>query len=163
MSGLRVLVTGAAGFLGSALAAELLARGNRVVGLDVSWDLGRLPEHPHMERHTGDVRDEALLRRLMAGCDRALHMAAVAGVHDYMSRPFEVLDVNILGTRAALLAAHAARVPILIASSSEAYGKNPLPLHPGASSWLGPTTHARWCYATSKVAGEHFAWALVKQ
>ena len=163
MTAQRVLVTGAGGFLGSALAAALLARGHQVVALDVGWALGRLPDHPALERHTGDVRDEALMRRLVTGCHRVLHMAAVAGVHDYMSRPFEVLDVNVLGTRAVLLAAREVGAPVLFASSSEAYGKNPLPLGPQASSWLGPTTNARWCYAASKITGEHFAWALVKQ
>jgi nucleoside-diphosphate-sugar epimerase/dTDP-4-amino-4,6-dideoxygalactose transaminase len=158
----RVLVTGAGGFLGSALSAALLERGHRVLGVDTSWAHGRLADHAGLDKVVGDVRDAGLMAELASSVDRILHMGAVAGVHDYQTRPFEVLDVNIVGTRNVLLAAKNANKPVVFASSSEAYGKNPLLLREDAATWLGPTTQSRWCYGTSKVAGEHFAWSMIR-
>jgi nucleoside-diphosphate-sugar epimerase/dTDP-4-amino-4,6-dideoxygalactose transaminase len=156
-----ILITGGAGFLGSAAAAALLARGDRVITLD-AVPSDRLPDHPGLERVTGDVRDAACVAACVARADRVLHLAAVAGVHTYLERTLDVLDVNILGTREVLLACHRAAKPVVMASTSEAYGKNPLELREDGDSWLGPPTNARWSYATSKLAGEHYAWALAR-
>lgn len=157
---LDVLVTGGAGFVGSALVESLLARGHRVVTLDIAPS-DRLPvDHPSLRVVTGDVRDEALVRELVAGAGLVLHLAAVVGVHDYITRPDEVLDVNIFGTRNVLHACLAASRPVLLVSTSEAYGKNGEVLHEGADTVLGPTSNRRWSYAVSKLAGEHLAMGL---
>ncbi len=158
-----VLVTGAAGFLGSAVTHELVARGYRVLALDRDFSDARLEDRPEIERVCGDVRDADLIDELVSRSCRVLHFAAIAGVHDYLERPMEVLDINLLGTRGVLKSAHAHQVPILIASTSEVFGKNPTLLDEGGDTWLGPTTNARWCYAASKIASEHYAWALAKQ
>jgi UDP-glucose 4-epimerase len=162
VTGSTILITGGAGFLGSAAAGALLARGDRVITLD-AVPSDRLPDHPHLERVVGDVRDAGVVADCVAAADRVLHLAAVAGVHTYLERTLEVLDVNILGTREVLLACHRAGKPVVMASTSEAYGKNPLELREDGDSWLGPPTNARWSYATSKLAGEHYAWALARQ
>ncbi|MCB9663511.1 MAG: DegT/DnrJ/EryC1/StrS family aminotransferase [Alphaproteobacteria bacterium] len=159
-----VLVTGGAGFVGSHVTAELVARGHAVVVLDSHLDQGRLdPTLPGVERVQGSVLDAPLLAALAARCDRIVHLGAIAGVHHYLERPVDVLDVNLLGTRTVLLTAHARGIPVLIASTSEAYGKNPATLREDGDTWLGPTTNARWCYAVSKLAGEHYAWGLAAQ
>jgi nucleoside-diphosphate-sugar epimerase/dTDP-4-amino-4,6-dideoxygalactose transaminase len=157
-----VLVTGAAGFLGSAIARALVDAGHRVLAFDRDHAQGRLPDHPAITRITGDVRNAEQVDALVAESSRVLHFAAVAGVHTYLQQTLEVLDVNLLGTRNVLLAAHRHDVPTVIASSSEAYGKNPTTLHEDSDTHLGATTHARWSYATTKVAGEHYAWALAR-
>lgn len=158
-----VLITGAAGFLGSAVATALLQRGHTVLALDTDHGQGRLDDHPHLTKVEADVRDATLIDRWVARCDRVIHFAAIAGVHTYIERTLDVLDTNILGTRNVLLAAARHGRPTLFASSSEAYGNHPFPLHEDAGTRMGPPTQARWCYATSKLAGEHYAWALARQ
>lgn len=161
-----VLVTGAGGFIGSAVVARLRAAGHAVIAFDQSFPEGKLDVSPApgpLEVVTGDVRDLASLHPWLRRATRVIHLAAIAGVHAYQERPWDVLDVNVQGTRNVAWAASEIGVPVLFASSSEAYGKNPLPLREDTDSWLGPTTESRWCYAVSKLAGEHLAWALVRQ
>jgi dTDP-4-amino-4,6-dideoxygalactose transaminase/nucleoside-diphosphate-sugar epimerase len=155
-----VLVTGGAGFVGSALVESLLKRGHSVISLDVGA-ADRLPEgHRGLRVVTGDVRDTALVRGLVAEAGLVLHLAAVVGVHDYITRPDEVLDVNIFGTRNVLRACLEFDRPVLLVSTSEAYGKNSEVLHEGADTVLGPTSNRRWSYAVSKLASEHIAMGL---
>lgn len=154
-----VLVTGAAGFVGSALTGWLLAKGHAVVALDLDFGADRLPQDPRLERVVGDVRDAALVDALVARCARVAHLGAIAGVHHYLARTFDVLDVNILGTRTVLEAAARHGRPTLLASTSETYGKSGATLEEHGDSVLGPSTNARWCYAVSKLAAEHYAWA----
>lgn len=158
----RVLVTGAAGFLGSHVTARLLERGATVLALDVAHDQGRLPDHPHLQRITGSVTDPATVDAATSSVDRIVHLAAIADVRAYSDRTLDVLETNLFGTRLVLRAAARARVPVLLASSSEAYGKHGDPLAEDGDTLLGPTTTARWSYAVSKIAGEHYAWALAR-
>ena len=161
---LPVLITGAAGFVGAACARTLRARGRRVLALDVDLAQGRLPtDDPGIERIEGDIRDAALIDGLVARAERVLHLAAIAGVHHYIERTRDVLDVNILGTRNVLMSAFARGRPVVAASTSEIYGKNTTVLHEHADTLLGPAVNARWSYATSKLAGEHYAWALARE
>lgn len=159
-----VLVTGGAGFLGSQVTAALVAAGRRVIALDAHHDQGKLDAGLRgVERVSGDVRDDALVDALVARSERVVHLAGIAGVHDYLQRAAEVLDVNLMGSRAVLQAAHRHGRPVLFASTSEAYGKNPEDLREDGDTVLGPTSNARWVYAVSKLAAEHLAWALTRE
>ena len=110
---------------------------------------------------TGDVRDEALLALAVSDATAVVHLAAVVGVDAYLSQPDEVLDVNILGTRAVLRACEARGVPVIFASSSEVYGRGGASLREDADCVYGPASMQRWCYATSKRAAEHYVFAAV--
>lgn len=160
---LPVLVTGGAGFLGSQVTAALVAAGRSVIALDVQHGQGKLDASlPGVEVVEGDVRDEALVDRLVARSERVIHLAGIAGVHDYLQRAAEVLDVNLMGSRAVLYAAHRHGRPVLFASTSEAYGKSSDDLREDGDTVLGPTANARWVYSVSKLAAEHLAWALTR-
>lgn len=153
------LITGGAGFVGSALAQALLDRGESVRTFDTMAQ-ERLEEHPSLDHIIGDVTDRDAVRAAVAGCSLVLHLAAIADVRVYMKRPEAVLDNNILGTRNVLGTCADAGAPVIFASSSEAYGRNEDDLSPGSSTVLGPTRERRWCYSVSKLAGEHYAWAM---
>ncbi len=111
----------------------------------------------------GDVRDEALLARLVSDVSAVVHLAAVVGVDAYLSQPDEVLDVNILGTRAVLRACEARGVQVVVASTSEVYGRGGASLHEDTDCVYGPASLQRWCYATSKRAAEHYTFAAAER
>ncbi|MFO0650085.1 MAG: aminotransferase class I/II-fold pyridoxal phosphate-dependent enzyme [Polyangiales bacterium] len=152
----KILIVGSSGLVGSALATAFRNDGIFVRGFDKSTPLsdGGLDDFV-----AGDVRDEALLTRLTADATAVVHLAAIVGVDAYLSQPDEVLDVNILGTRAVLLACEAHRVPVIVASTSEVYGRGGASLREDADSVYGPASLQRWCYATSKRAAEHYVYA----
>lgn len=159
-----VLVTGGSGFIGVEVAQYLLRQGHRVVCLDRLFDdvrLGRIDGQ--VERVEGDVRDAALVDSLVARSDRVIHLAAVVGVDEYLRRPLEVLDVNILGTRNVLLACTRHGRPVVFASTSEVYGKNAGTLDESKDRVYGPAHNNRWSYAISKSACEQYAYALANQ
>jgi len=156
-AGPRVVVTGGAGFIGDALVRSLAARGVSVVSFDVRAAKGA---RAGVEDVVGDVRDAASVESVVRGAGLVFHLAAVVGVHEYLRRPDEVLDINVLGTRNVLKACAAAGVPVVFASTSEVFGRNDLPLSENSDSLLGPSSNARWSYAVSKLAGEHYARAL---
>jgi UDP-glucuronate 4-epimerase len=171
----RVLVTGAAGFIGSTLTDRLLAEGRRVVGLD-SFD----PFYPESHKQANlaaalrsdrfalvraDLRDASALRRVFAGerFDVVVHLAALAGVRPSLERPTEYADVNVRGTAALLEAAVRAGGPrIVFASSSSVYGE----LSDGPFRESDPVERPVSLYAATKRAGElvahtfHHAWGL---
>lgn len=157
-----ILVTGAAGFVGSALSRRLEAKGYGVIGLDRDFSLGRLDASAGVELVEGDIRDRALLAELTARCSRVVHLAAIADVRRYSEAPLEILDVTMMGSRNVFEAAHAAGVPVVFASSSEALGKNNSGMHEASDSVFGPSTQSRWSYGVAKLASEHWAWALAR-
>ncbi len=158
--GERVLVTGGAGFIGAALTRRLLAEGCRVVVADVGGFERLADVGGEVERVTADVGDAAAMDALVAQVDRVAHLAAVVGVAEYVTRPDEVLETNVLGTRNVLRACARRGRPVLVASTSEVYGKSGVLLEEAGSSVLGPATTPRWSYAVSKAAGEAWAAAL---
>jgi nucleoside-diphosphate-sugar epimerase/dTDP-4-amino-4,6-dideoxygalactose transaminase len=145
-----VLVTGGAGFIGRSVAERLRAT-HAVDATDLVAS-----EHTRLL----DVRDAAAVDASVQEADAVIHFAAVVGVQRYLADPLVVLDTNLLGSRNVLAACARHGVPVLFSSTSEVYGSNALPLREDSSSVLGPTHHARWSYAVSKLAAEHYAHAL---
>lgn len=166
MSAARVVVTGGSGFLGSHLVERLVRDGDDVTVFDLTAPPPDLScgagDH---RRVTGDVRDaEALAKAVVAGVDTVYHLSAVVGVDRYLSSPLDVLDVNVLGTRNVLLLAARAGAKVVLASTSEVYGKNPAtPWHEDADRVLGSTATDRWSYSSSKAVAEHLAFAFARE
>ena len=156
----RVLITGGAGFIGAALAAELARRGHSVTCLDVGPGERLAACAPDAGFVAGDVRDPGVVDRCVETTDLVYHLAAVVGVDEYMRRPREVLDVNLLGTRNVGEACLRHGCPMVFASTSEVYGKNRMLLHEGAQKVYGSLANVRWTYALSKAAGEEYVHAL---
>jgi len=162
---MRALVTGGAGFIGSHLAEALLQAGHEVVVLD-DLSTGRLvnlaavKDHPRLEVIEGSVTDETLVRKLMAGADVVYHLAAAVGVRLILDRPVGTIETNIVGTESVLRAAREERPRVILASTSEVYGKNDrVPLSEDDDRVLGPTTKSRWSYACSKAIDEFLGLA----
>jgi len=160
---LTVVITGGSGFLGSHLADGFLARGDAVIALDTGSQkkVRHLLKHPRFTLVADSVMNPEILDALAARADLIYHLAGVVGVEHYVGDPYNVLNVNINGTQNVLRAALKHRRRLVFASTSEVYGRNPMvPWHEDADRVLGPSTVDRWCYATSKAAGEHFCLAF---
>ncbi|QKW32425.1 NAD-dependent epimerase/dehydratase family protein (plasmid) [Nocardiopsis flavescens] len=161
----RVVVTGAGGFIGSHLVDRLLEQGEDVVAFDVRPPEADTPAGRGEVRWvSGDVRDPNALSKVFAvGADVVYHLAAVVGVDRYLSRPLEVVETGVIGTRNVLAAAAEAEVArVVLASTSEVYGRNPrVPWREDDDRVLGPTMADRWTYSSAKALAEHtaFAWS----
>jgi nucleoside-diphosphate-sugar epimerase len=159
---MNVLITGGAGFLGSHLSDAFLRRGDDVTILDVTGDV-RVRHHldnPRFRYVRDSVLNAEILDGLVARSDLVYHLAAVVGVEHYVGDPYQVLNVNINGTQAVLKAAYKQNRKVILASTSEVYGRNPrVPFCEDDDRVLGSTRRDRWCYATSKAAAEHFCFA----
>ncbi|UQX03434.1 NAD-dependent epimerase/dehydratase family protein [Streptomyces sp. RerS4] len=158
MSKTRSVVTGGSGFVGGHLVKRLLARGDEVT----VFDTGFPAEEDGSRRIMGDVRDrDRLAEAIPAGTDVVYHLAAVVGVDQYLARPLDVIDINVTGTRNVLECAARAGAKVVLASTSEVFGKNPqVPWAEDADRVLGPTSAARWTYSTSKALAEHMTLAF---
>ena len=154
------LVTGGAGFIGSHLTEALLARGDSVVVLDVlsTGRLGNLDavrDHPSFRFVHGSVLDELIVDELVRECEVVVHLAAAVGVKLIVDQPLRSFLTNIRGTENVVAAAHRYRRKVLLASSSEIYGKNGTSaLSEDADRVLGPPTVSRWAYSTAKAVDE---------
>jgi len=164
----NILVTGGAGFLGSFLVDTLIARGDEVAVLDdvSAGTESKVIQHKANPRFSF-VRDSILNRDilddLISRCDMVYHLAAVVGVHHYVINPYAVLNVNVNGTQHVLQLCHKYGKKVLLASTSEIYGRNPkIPFQEDDERVLGATSIDRWCYSTSKAVGEHFCFAYKK-
>lgn len=166
MSGSRVVVTGGCGFIGSHLVERLVARGDRVT----IFDGVSPPEHhalarEHAEHVKGDIRDkDSLAKAITAGVDVVYHLAAVVGVDQYLARPLDVIDTTLSGTRNVLELASRSAARVVLASTSEIFGKNPaVPWPEDGDRVLGSSSADRWVYSSSKGLAEHLAFAFVRQ
>ncbi len=160
---MKVLITGGGGFIGSHLAEGHLKRGDQVWSVDTGMNLKvrHLLDNPKFHYVKASVLDEAAMEAFVIRADLVYHHAAVVGVEHYVDDPFNVLNVNILGTLNLLRLAHRHGKRLVFASTSEVYGRNPkVPWKEEDDRVLGATTTDRWCYSTSKAAGEHYAWAF---
>ena len=172
--GMRYLITGGAGFIGSHLADLLLSRGNEVHALD-NLSTGRLANVRHLSNNsrfeltTGSILDEDLVEKCVGDCDYVVHFAAAVGVKLIMENPVETIITNVRGTEHVLEAASRHDKPTLVASTSEVYGKiNGNEGTTGAlredSDWqLGPTSRRRWAYACSKAMDEFLSLAYFEE
>ena len=165
----RCLVTGGAGFIGSHLAEALLARGHSVTVID-DLSTGRFENIAHLQGKPGfrfaidSVLNEAVLDRLASECDRIVHLAAAVGVKLIVENPVGTIETNVAGTEAVFRAALRYRSKVLIASTSEVYGKgSKIPFEEDDDVVLGPTCRARWAYAASKIVDEFLALAYHRQ
>lgn len=164
----HALITGGAGFIGSHLAEKLLAQGDQVTVID-NLSTGRFENIAHLERTPGfryaieDIRHAAVMDRLVSECDVIYHLAAAVGVFSIVHSPIDTLEINVGGTEIVLQAARRYRKRILLASTSEVYGKGvKVPFSEDDDRILGPTTKSRWSYAASKALDEFLALAYHK-
>jgi UDP-glucose 4-epimerase len=161
---MRVFITGGAGFIGSHLCDALLAQGHQVSILD-NMSTGSAANIAHIkdriEIHQGDIRDAALVEKLMAPADFVLHMAAALGVNTILENPIESVSTNFTGSEVVLTAATKLNKRIIIASTSEIYGKNPKqPLSETDDRVVGTPQKIRWTYSDAKALEEAIAHAL---
>jgi UDP-glucose 4-epimerase len=166
---LRYLITGGTGFIGSHLAERLLENGDRVVLLDnlstgSMENIRHLKNSEHLEYHLDGIENRQLLAELVDDADVIIHFAAAVGVKLIVESPVRTIETNVNGTQMVLEAASKKRKLVLIASTSEVYGKNVnIPFHEDADLVLGPTTKGRWSYAASKALDEFLALSYWKE
>jgi len=165
LSDSRVLITGGAGFIGSHLAEALLARGCSVMVVD-NLSTGRFANiapmtgHPRFRFAIDSITNDIVMDRLMSESDMVFHLAAAVGVKLIVENPVHTIETNIMGTEAVLKAANRYRVKVLVASTSEVYGKgNCIPFAEDDDVVLGPTCRSRWAYAASKMVDEFLSLA----
>jgi UDP-glucose 4-epimerase len=163
---MRVFITGGAGFIGSHLADALIARGDSVAILD-NMSTGSAKNIAHLHGkivvHEGDIRDKALVEKLVEQSDIVFHMAAALGVKNIMEHTLESIDRNFNGSEIVLHAATKFNKRLIIASTSEIYGKNPnQPLHEESDRVVGAPQKIRWTYADAKALEEAVAHTLHK-
>jgi UDP-glucose 4-epimerase len=161
---MRVLVTGGAGFIGSHLADALIARGDQVVALD-NFSTGSTANIKHITKNfeiiDGDIRNADLINDTINDVDLVLHMAAALGVNTILESPLESISTNIAGSEVVLNAAANHKKRILIASTSEIYGKNPKqPLNETDDRVVGSPQKIRWSYSDAKAIEEAMAFSL---
>jgi UDP-glucose 4-epimerase len=165
----HALITGGMGFVGSHLAEALLAAGHRVTVLD-DLSTGRTDNLAHLSGHErlrcvlGDVTDRSLLAPLVGESDVVYHLAAAVGVRLIVEEPVRSLETNLLGTEAVLEVASQAGAKVLLASTSEVYGKSDrVPFREDDDVMIGPTIRNRWAYAAAKMVDEFLALAYHQQ
>jgi UDP-glucose 4-epimerase len=161
----KALITGGAGFIGSHLAELLLAQGQEVTIVD-NLSTGQFENIAHLEKRLGfhyaieDIRNAAVMDRLVSECDVMYHLAAAVGVFSIVSSPIDTIEINVGGTEVVLKTARRYRKKVLVASTSEVYGKNEkVPFSEDDDRTLGATTKSRWSYAASKELDEFLTLA----
>ncbi len=160
-----VLITGGAGFIGSHLAERLIAEGHSVIALDnlstgSRTNVQHLLNHPRFELIVGDISNEAQLAALIKQADVVFHLAAAVGVKLIVDKPLTSMTTNIRGTEMVLEQASKWNKRILLASTSEVYGKNTkTPFSEDDDLVFGNTKKTRWSYACSKAIDEFLAIA----
>ncbi len=159
---MKYLVTGGAGFIGSHLTEQLISRGDQVVILDnlstgLSDNLSTIKNKIKFEQ--GNILDRALVEKLVSNSDYVVHLAAALGVLNIVNKPLESLKSNLQGTEIVLEAANKYKKPILIASTSEVYGKNDkVPLNEEDDRVIGHPLKSRWSYSEAKAIDESLAY-----
>jgi UDP-glucose 4-epimerase len=166
---MKIFITGGAGFIGSHLAERILDRGDRVLLLD-DLSTGSMRNIEHLvgregfEYRIGSALDVPLVTECVDRCDATVHLAAAVGVRLIVERPVHTIHTNIGATEAVLTAASKKGKLVLLASTSEVYGKsNKIPFAEGDDLQLGPTSHSRWAYACSKAMDEWLGFAYTRE
>jgi UDP-glucose 4-epimerase len=163
------LVTGGAGFIGCHLSQRLLDEGHQVLVLD-NLSTGSIDNISHLKGRPGfeyfidTVENEPLLAELIDRSDVVFHLAAAVGVKLIVEQPVNTIETNVHGTEVVLKHANKKKKLVVIASTSEVYGKsNDVPFREDSDLVLGPTTKHRWAYACSKAIDEFLALAYWKE
>ena len=166
---MNILITGGAGFIGSHLADALLERGDSVAVIDnlstgSIRNLAAAKAHPRFTYTIGDVADRRLLAELVDDADVIFHLAAAVGVKLIVERPVHTISTNLKGTEVVLDLAAKKGKKVILASTSEVYGKSrDLPYSEGQDLVIGPSHRARWAYACSKAMDEFMALAYHRE
>jgi UDP-glucose 4-epimerase len=165
----KILVTGGAGFIGSHLCELLVHNGHSVVAID-NLSTGRLDNIVHLLPMPGflfvreTITNSQVLDRLTSEADIIIHLAAVVGVKLIVEDPVNTIATNIMGTEAVLTTANRYGCKVMLASTSEVYGKgSKVPFNEEDDCVMGPTSHSRWSYATSKAIDEFLGLAYHRQ
>jgi UDP-glucose 4-epimerase len=164
-----ILITGGAGFIGSHLADACLAQGHRVVALDnlssgSVRNIAGLRSNSRFQFVPEAVENAHVLAELVDQADMIYHLAATVGVFNIIDSPVSTIENNIGGTEAVLKAAAKKKKKVLVASTSEVYGKSTaIPFREDGNLTMGPTSRSRWSYAASKIVDEFLALAYWKE
>ncbi|MET0163550.1 MAG: NAD-dependent epimerase/dehydratase family protein [Vicinamibacterales bacterium] len=166
---MRALITGGAGFIGSHLSEALLDQGHHVLILD-NLSTGSIDNIAHLKGRRGfeyfidSVDNEPLLAELIDRSDVVFHFAAAVGVKLIVEQPVRTIETNVYGTEVVLKHANKKKKLVVIASTSEVYGKsNDVPYREDSDLVMGPTPKHRWAYACSKAIDEFLALAYWKE
>lgn len=163
------LITGGAGFIGGHLCELLAGQGCQVTAIDdlstgSLENIQSLRGQPHFQFVRETIRNAQVLDRLCSQAEVIIHLAAAVGVKLIVEDPVHTINTNVMGTEAVLATANRYGCKVLIASSSEVYGKGlNAPFHEDDDCLIGPTTHSRWAYATSKAVDEFLGLAYQRQ
>jgi len=170
---MKILITGGAGFIGSHLSDRLLEHGEEVYAIDdlssgTLKNVEHLQDKPKFHLVVDTVLHEAVMNELVFKCEHIYHMAAVVGVKQIMNRPVETLETNVKGTEMVLRLANRHKKKVLIASTSEVYGKvmdgdNCSLLKENTDRLMGSTSKRRWAYACSKALDEFLGLAYYEE
>lgn len=166
---MKVFITGGAGFIGSHLSEALLDEGHEVLILD-NLSTGSIDNIAHLKGRPGfeyfieSVENEPLLAELIDRCDLVFHLAAAVGVKLIVEQPVHTIETNVHGTEVVLKHANKKKKLVVVASTSEVYGKSEdVPFRETADLVMGPTSKHRWAYACSKAIDEFLALAYWKE
>jgi len=166
---IRALITGGAGFIGSHLTEALLAKGYHVTVIDdlstgYFENIAPFTTNPNFRFAIETITNTAVMDRLVSECDVIFHLAAAVGVDLIVRNPIHTIETNVMGTEIVLKTARRYRKKVMVASTSEIYGKNnAAPFSEDDDRIEGPTTKSRWAYATSKALDEFLALAYHKE
>jgi len=166
---MKWFITGGAGFIGSHLAERLIGHGDSVTVLDdlstgSVRNIASFRHHDRFKLVVGSVTDWSTVAELVDEADRVVHLAAVVGVRNVVESPVHTIELNVHGTEIVLRAAARKSRPVLVASTSEVYGKSEaVPFEEGQDLVLGPSTKGRWSYAASKLVDECLALAYFRE
>src|SRR5947199_1014447 len=166
---MRFLVTGGAGFIGSHLCDHLINAGHEVHALDDlstgdAENISHLRNREGFDWTVGSVADEEIVDPLVAQADVVVHLAAAVGVRLVVENPVRAIETNVHCTEVVLAHADRHRRPVLIASTSEVYGKSDvLPFREDGDLQMGATDKSRWAYACSKAIDEFLAMAYWRE
>ena len=159
---MKYLITGGAGFIGSYLAEKLIAKGDQVIVFDnlstgSASNLSGIKDKIIFEQ--GDILDKAAIDKLVSESDYVVHLAAALGVLNIVNKPLESLRTNLQGSEVVLEACDKYKKPVLIASTSEIYGKNDkVPLNEEDDRIIGHPLKSRWSYSEAKAVDESLAY-----
>ncbi len=165
----HALITGGAGFVGSHLAERLLKAGQTVTIIDNLTsgqyaNIKQLEKNPNFHVVIEDIRNAQVMDRLGSECDVIYHLAAAVGVEKIISQPIDTIEINIGGAEVVLQTARRYRRKVLLASTSEVYGKGVrFPFSEDDDTLMGPTIRNRWSYAATKAIDEFLALAYHKE